>query len=245
MFNRKLCYLSLFYFGLTFSSFASEDPAKRTEQWQPIPKPVSISSQGVPSDAIVIFDGSDFDELQSTDGSPVTWDLKNGVMTVKPDTSDIVSKEHFCDAQFHVEWRAPLTRYGESNQHWGNSGLKIQDRYEVQILHSMDNPTYVNGQAASIYKQYAPLVNASFDAGEWQTYDIIYTAPRFDKKQQLVSPAYMTVLHNGVLVQNHAQVLGKTLNVGEPSYTAHGCAPLRIQEHTAKVSFRNIWARKL
>jgi hypothetical protein len=238
-----LCVLS----GLTLSStcYGAENPAKRTEVWSPIPKTVTSNQQGIPSDAIIIFDGSDFSALQSQDGSKVTWDLDDKVMTVRPDAGDIITKESFCDAQFHIEWRAPIERYGESNQHWGNSGLKIQEQYEVQILHSVSNPTYVNGQAGAIYKQYAPLVNASLNAGEWQTYDIIYTAPRFNQQKQLTSPAYITLLHNGVLVQNHTEIKGKTLNVGDPSYIAHGCAPLKIQEHTATVSFRNIWARKL
>ena len=247
MFLQSKYYPLLFLPILIFSSVGktTENPAKRTELWQPIPKPVALDNQDIPSDAVVIFNGLDFSALQSQDGSNVSWDLHDGVMTVKPDAGDIVTKDSFCDAQFHVEWKVPLERYGKSNQHWGNSGLKIQEKYEVQILHSVDNPTYVNGQAGAIYKQYPPLVNASFNAGRWQTYDIIYTAPRFDDKQQLLSPAYITLLHNGVLVQNHAALLGKTLNVGDPSYTVHGCAPLKIQEHTAKVSFRNIWARKL
>jgi hypothetical protein len=233
--------------SLTFTAhiYATENPAARTEIWKPIPELVSLNHKGVPSDAIIIFDGSDFSALQGKDGSKVSWNIDDGVMIVKPDAGDIQTKESFCDAQFHIEWRAPLERYGKSNQHWGNSGLKIQDRYEVQILHSLNNPTYVNGQAGSIYKQYPPLVNASLKAGEWQTYDIIFTAPRFNQKEELISPAYITLLHNGVLVQNHVEVKGKTLNVGDPSYLAHGCAPLKIQEHTATVSFRNIWARKL
>lgn len=254
MFDERsfMYYQSIFSYLLILSSltftahiYATENPAARTEIWAPVPKSVNINQQGIPSDAIVIFDGSNFSALQSENGSKVLWDLHDEIMTVTPDTGDIVTKESFCDAQFHVEWRAPIERYGKSNQEWGNSGLKIQERYEVQILHSVDNPTYVNGQAGAIYKQFAPLVNASLKAGEWQTYDIIYKAPRFNQQNQLVSPAYITLLHNGVLVQNHAELQGKTLNVGDPRYLAHGCAPLKIQEHTATVSFRNIWARKL
>lgn len=244
--KSKFVYLlGLSVLSATVSSIPLENPAKLTEVWQPKPELVTFDKTGVPSDAIVLFAGYGFSALQSVDGLAVDWDIQDGVMTVKPEAGDIVTKESFCDAQFHVEWRAPLSRYGDSNQHWGNSGLKIQDRYEVQILHSFNNPTYVNGQAASVYKQYPPLVNASLEAGEWQTYDIVYTAPRFNAQKKLVSPAYITLLHNGVLVQNHVEIKGKTLNVGDPSYEAHGCAPLRIQEHTATVSFRNIWVRKL
>lgn len=244
----QFTYSSLFIITLlvfSIESSSAENPAKRTELWRPVPKQITFDHQKVPSDAIVIFDGTQVSALQHQDGSNISWEVDKGVLTVKPDAGDIQTKESFCDAQFHIEWRAPLERYGKSNQHWGNSGLKIQDRYEVQILHSLNNPTYVNGQAGSIYKQYPPLVNASLKAGEWQTYDIIYTAPRFSQQKKLISPAYITLLHNGILVQNHEEVKGKTLNVGDPSYTAHGCAPLKIQEHTAKVSFRNIWARKL
>jgi hypothetical protein len=241
-------YLNFFilnFLFFTLSSHAAENPAARTEVWSPLPESISVNQQGIPSDAIVIFNGSDFSALQAENGSTVSWELDDRIMTIKPDAGDIVTKESFCDAQFHVEWRSPMNRYGQSNQHWGNSGLKIQERYEVQILHSVNNPTYVNGQAGAIYKQSAPLVNASLSAGEWQTYDIIYTAPRFNQQNKLTSPAYITLLHNGVLVQNHTEIKGKTLNVGDPSYLAHGCAPLKIQEHTATVSFRNIWARKL
>lgn len=242
---KYYCLFILSTFIFSIQSCAVENPAARTEIWKPIPELVTFNQKEVPSDAIIIFDGSDFSALQSKDGSIVLWDLYDGVMTVKADAGDIQTNESFCDAQFHIEWRAPLERYGKGNQQWGNSGLKIQERYEVQILHSLNNPTYVNGQAGSIYKQSPPLVNASLKAGEWQTYDIIFTAPRFNQKEELISPAYITLLHNGVLVQNHVEVKGKTLNVGDPSYLAHGCAPLKIQEHTATVSFRNIWARKL
>ncbi|MEP2652921.1 MAG: DUF1080 domain-containing protein [Paraglaciecola sp.] len=244
----KLCYTMclLAFFPVYFVVAApSESTAKRTEVWEPIPRSVAIGQQGIPTDAIIIFNGNSFDALKHEDSSSVSWELQNGIMTVKPSSGDIVTRASFCDAQFHVEWRVPMSRYGDSNQHWGNSGLKIQERYEIQILHSVDNPTYVNGQAGAIYKQYAPLVNASLDAGEWQTYDIIFTAPRFDEHKVLTSPAFITLFHNGVLVQNHVEVKGTTKNVGDPSYTAHGCAPLIIQEHTASVSFRNIWARKL
>jgi len=237
----------IFFSTLIFSNLihSKENLSARTEQWKPVPESISLNKQKMPSDAVMIFDSIDFSALQSKDGSKVLWDLNDGVMTIKPNAGDIQTKASFCDAQFHVEWRAPLERYGKSNQEWGNSGLKIQERYEVQILHSVDNPTYVNGQAAAIYKQHPPLVNASLQAGAWQTYDIIYTAPRFNQQGVLKSPAYITLLHNGVLVQNHAELKGKTLNVGDPSYVAHGCAPLTIQEHKATVSFRNIWARKL
>lgn len=220
--SRYNCLLVLSVLIFTSIGKANANQAKQTEVWEPIPKSIMLNQQSVPSDAVVIFDGSGFEALESKDGSKVSWELQNGIMTVKPNAGDIVTKESFCDAQFHVEWRAPLERYGKSNQQWGNSGLKIQDRYEVQILHSVNNPTYVNGQAASIYKQHPPLVNASLDAGEWQTYDIVYTAPRFNQQKILVSPAYMTLLHNGVLVQNHSEIKGKTLNVGTPSYVAHG-----------------------
>ena len=128
----------------------------------------------------------------------------------------------------------------------GNSGVYLQGRYEIQVLDSHDNATYPNGQAASVYKQHIPLVNASRPPGEWQRYDILYTAPRFDDAGELASPAYVTVLHNGVLVQHHVEIQGTTEWIGEPAYDeAHGCAPLYLQDHDAAVSFRNIWVREL
>lgn len=227
------------------SSILSIDP-KDTEDWSVIPTQLGFGAQGVPSDALILFDGTSLDAWTGTPEALPGWTVSNSVLTVKPGTGPITSKETFCDAQFHIEWRAPLEgKEGGSGQNWGNSGVFIQQRYELQILNSFENETYANGQAASIYKQHRPLVNASKPAGEWQVYDIIFTSPKFADDGDLISPGYMTAIHNGVLVQNHSELKGPTLFRGQPKYEAHGCAPLLLQDHGDAVAFRNIWARKL
>jgi len=170
--------------------------------------------------------------------------VADGVLTVVPGSKGIRTKRSFCDIQLHIEWRIPNEPQSNRSQNRGNSGVFLQERYEVQILDSYENPTYPNGQAAAIYKQAIPLVNASRVPEEWQTYDIIWKAPRFSKGGGLISPARITVLHNGVLVQNDTVIAGRT-NVAEPSYIPHGCAPLFLQDHGSKISFRNIWVREL
>ncbi len=165
-------------------------------------------------------------------------------MTVKPGTGDIKTKQSFCDIQLHFEWKTPTEVDGLEGQQRNNSGVFLQQRYEVQILDSYDNKTYPNGQAGSVYKQTIPLVNAMREPGEWQEYDIIFNAPEFDG-DELVKPGFVTVLHNGVLVQNHTEILGKTEWIGPASYEAHGCAPLQLQDHSNPVNFRNIWVREI
>ncbi len=160
-------------------------------------------------------------------------------------TGSIRTREEFGDVQLHVEWRSPATIEGDG-QGRGNSGVFLQKRYEVQVLDSFENRTYANGQAASVYKQHSPLVNATRPPGEWQTYDIIFRAPRFDADGKLTHPAYLTVFHNGVLVQDHAEVEGLTVYIGAPYYDAHPPKqPLSLQDHGNPVSFRNIWLREL
>lgn len=216
-----------------------------TEIWEPVPEKVDAPEGEVPSDAIVLFDGSNLDAWESVDGGPAEWTVADGAMSVARGTGDIWTTESFCDIQLHIEWRVSEDIEGYDGQDRGNSGIKIQNRYEVQILDSIDNPTYVHGQAASIYKQHAPLVNASRVPGEWQTYDIIFQAPIFAEDGALRHPAYATVLHNGVLVQNHVQLQGTTAFVGYPQYEAHDCEPIMLQDHNADVDFRNIWVRPL
>lgn len=216
-----------------------------TEVWEPVPAEVNAAEGAVPSDAIALFDGTNLDAWESVNGGAAEWTVEDGVLSVARGAGDIRTSEGFCDIQLHMEWRVSEETEGYDGQDRGNSGVKIQDRYEVQILDSIDNPTYVNGQAASIYKQHPPLVNASRAPGEWQTYDIIFEAPIFADDGSLRKPAYMTVLHNGVVVQNHAQVQGTTAWVGYPTYAEHGCDPIRLQDHNADVDFRNIWVRPL
>lgn len=220
--------------------------AEKTEVWEPVPPKVQAPADAPPSDAIVLFDGDGLDEWEAMDGSEAHWKVENGHMTVARREGGIRTKREFCDVQLHIEWRSPEDIEGMDGQDRGNSGLFLQERYEIQILDSHENETYPNGQAASVYKQHIPLVNASRPRGEWQSYDVIYTAPRFDGAGELDSPAYVSVLHNGVLVQNHVEIQGATEWIGEPSYDeAHGCAPIHLQDHDAAVSFRNIWVREL
>lgn len=220
--------------------------AQKTEVWEPVPPMVEISEDGVPSDAIVLFDGSNLDEWVGDNGGEPSWTIEGDAMTVARRQGGIRTKREFCDVQLHIEWRSPTDIEGMDGQDRGNSGVFLQERYEIQVLDSHDNETYPNGQAASVYKQSIPLVNATRPRGEWQAYDIIFTAPRFDDDGELEKPAYVTVLHNGVLVQHHFEIQGATEWIGEPDYSeAHGCEPIALQDHDAAVSFRNIWVREL
>jgi len=220
--------------------------AEKTEVWEPVPPVVEAPKGAPPSDAVILFDGTDLDEWEAEDGGVAHWPVDGDAMTVARREGGIRTKRDFCDIQLHIEWRAPADIEGMDGQDRGNSGIFLQERYEVQILDSYNNETYPNGQAASIYKQHIPLVNVSRPPGVWQTYDIIYTAPRFAEDDSLKSPAYVTVLHNGVLVQNHVEIQGKTEWIGAPDYDeAHGCDSLFLQGHDAAVSFRNIWVREL
>lgn len=216
-----------------------------TEKWEPVPLMVTLDNDRVPSDAIILFDGSSLEAWVGNEQQTPAWLVSNDILTIVPSTGNLHTREKFCDIQMHIEWRSPLEPYGENAQEWGNSGVFMQERYEVQILNSYNNKTYANGQAASIYKQHIPLVNASTPPGTWQSYDIIYKAPRFDPTGTLISPAYISVLHNGVLVQNHSEIAGATEWIGTPKYSPHGCEPIMLQDHSAEVSFRNIWVRRL
>ncbi len=220
-------------------------PPEETELWKPVPAVVDPGRHDhPPSDAIVLFDGKDLSEWRGRDGE-AEWKVADGAMTVVPGTGSLTTKRGFGDVQLHVEWRTPAEIVGES-QGRGNSGVFLMGLYEVQVLDSWQNPTYVNGQAASVYKQHVPLVNASRGPGEWQTYDIIFTAPRFDADGELESHATVTVLHNGVLVQNHVKLEGPTVFRGAPRYEAHADRlPLMLQDHRNHVSYRNIWIREL
>ena len=221
---------------------------KATEVWFPVPAHVTpgATAGAPPSDAIILFDGKNLDAWKSAraDG-PARWKIVNGEMVVAPGTGDIQTREKFGDVQLHVEWCAPVLPADKVNQDRGNSGVFLQDVYEVQVLDTFENKTYVNGQAASIYKQFPPLVNAATAAGNWQVYDIVFTAPRFAADGSLDSPARLTVFHNGVLVQNNVVLGGGTTYIGAPSYQPHADLPLRLQDHSHEVRFRNIWLRKL
>jgi hypothetical protein len=219
-----------------------------TEIWYPVPPHVTPGATpgAPPSDAVVLFDGKSADQWKSAkDGSAAPWTVKDGELIVAPKTGDIQTKTVFGDVQLHVEWWDPSLPPDKVNQDRGNSGIFLQDVYEVQVLDNYTNPTYVNGMVGSIYKQYPPLVNAAWPAEHWQTYDIIFTAPRFAANGKLLSPARLTVLLNGVLVQNDSVLKGGTTYIGAPSYTPHGDMPIRLQDHGHLVRYRNIWLRKL
>lgn len=229
---------------------------KDTEVWEPVPKVISpgATDAAPPSDAIVLFDGSNLDQWVSVkDKSPAGWTVADGVITVNKKAGNIETKRSFKNYQLHLEWRIPTNITG-SDQARGNSGLFLASTgggdggYELQILDSYNNKTYVNGQAASIYKQYPPLVNAMRKPGEWNTYDVIWTMPTFTADGGVKTPAYVTAFHNGVLVQNHAEVKGETVYIGKPQYKKYDEAPIKLQSHgdpSEPISFRNIWVREL
>jgi hypothetical protein len=227
--------------GTTAKSFAAE-PAGEIPP--PKDEPRIIEPGPPPSDAIVLFDGKDLSRWKGDKDGPAKWEVKDGVVTING-TGSISTKQEFGDCQLHVEWATPEKVEGEG-QGRGNSGILLQGRYEVQVLDSYNNKTYYHGQAGSIYKQYAPLVNACRKPGEWQTYDIIFHAPRFDADGKLQKPGTVTVLQNGVLVQDNVEIMGNTGPVGAPKYHAH---PLRqslvLQDHHNPVRYRNVWIREL
>jgi len=221
------------------------DP-KATEVWESEPKIVTSGKENhfPPSDAIVLFDGYEANNWQHDDGSPVKWTIEDEAITVTPGTGQISTKDKYGSCQLHIEWRSPIEK-NRTGQDKGNSGVFFQGKYEVQILNSYQNRTYSNGQAAAVYKQHIPLVNAMRSPGEWNTYDIIFHAPEFDKMGRKTKSGTFTVLHNGVLVQDHVEILGTTEYIGPPKNIAHGDGPIILQDHSNKVSFRNIWLRKL
>ncbi len=237
-------------------SIAQQGDPKATEVWSPEPKLVTPAKDNkAPSDAIVLFDGNNLDQWVSVKDSSMTaqWTVSKGAFTVKKGTGNIQTRKSFTDYQLHLEWKIPAGIHGEG-QGRGNSGLFLASTgsgdsgYELQILDCFNNKTYVNGQTGSIYKQSIPLANACKKPGEWQTYDVIWTAPRFKEDGSLQSPAHVTLIHNGVLLQNNTEVKGVTMYIGKPVYKKHGAAPIKLQDHGDKsepISFRNIWIREL
>lgn len=237
---------------LTFSLFSfytsqGQSP-KMTEDWSSKPSKVTPAKWNKPpSDAIVLYRGKkDLDKWQKSDGEPAAWKPKC-FKAIEVDKGNMITKQEFGDCQFHVEWRSPRKVDPEvEGQGRGNSGFYIMGLYEVQILDSYENETYYNGMAGSIYKQSAPLANATRRPGKWQKYDIIFHGPRFKEDGQLISPATLTVFHNGVLIQDHYELKGPTVYAGYPKYTVHPeKMPLLLQNHGNSVRFRNIWVREL
>ncbi|HKI88848.1 MAG TPA: DUF1080 domain-containing protein [Draconibacterium sp.] len=244
-----------------------------TEFYTPVPKVVTpgetVSDKILvqpPSDAIVLFDGTDLSQWEKapardayytidkntnsfnfSTGIEAKWDVKDGVMTVNKREGDIQTKKSFGDFQLHIEWRIPEDIAGEG-QARGNSGILIEGVYELQVLDSYKNETYVNGQAGSIYKQTAPLVNVMHSPGHWNTYDIIYTAPTFREDGTFRTAPCITVLQNGVLIQSNTIISGPTKYIGIPRPELHGKGPIRLQAHgdrSKPISYRNIWIREL
>ncbi|GAA4272485.1 DUF1080 domain-containing protein [Aquimarina gracilis] len=222
------------------------DP-KETEVWEPEPKAISFNENNVPSDAVVLFDGSNLEAWVSAKDSvsAAGWIINpDKTMTVKPGTGDIQTKQNFGSIQLHLEWSAPDVIEG-NGQGRGNSGVFFQNKYEVQILDSYQNKTYANGQATSVYKQHIPLVNATKAPDQWQAYDIIFHAPEFDNDGNKTKSGTFTVIHNGVLVQDHVEILGTTEYIGPPKNPVHGKGPIKLQDHSNPVQYRNIWVRAL
>jgi hypothetical protein len=232
--------------SLIFMNHLAAQKPEETEDWSRKPDVVT-PGQGTqpPSDAIVLFGGpADKDNWMGVDGGPISWKVED-VLSVVPKSGDIQTKQHFGDVQLHIEWCTPQAIDG-NGQERGNSGIYLMGLYEVQVLDSYENETYYNGQAGSIYKQYIPLVNVCRPPGEWQTFDIFFTVPRFNEDGSLGTPAYITIVQNGVLIQNHVALHGPTVYSGKPSYWAHADRlPLLLQDHSCPVSFRNIWIREL
>lgn len=214
---------------------------------RPVPEIVTPgrTAAAAPADAVVLFNGDNLDKWQMSDGSHAAWKCTNGYMEVEKGTGTLQTKDAFGDCQLHIEWAAPADVKGDG-QGRGNSGVFLMGLYEVQVLDSYDNKTYADGQAAAVYGQYPPLVNACRPPGQWQSYDIIFHGPRFDKDETLLHPATMTVIHNGVLVQDHVTLTGPTAHKARPPYKLHPeKLPLMLQDHGNPVRYRNIWIREL
>src|SRR5829696_8289258 len=235
----------------------SDTPVLPGQKWRvhdiqrPRPRIVTPGSTpgAPPSDAIVLFDGKDLSKWGTPDRTsgqlgPATWMVDNGSVWANNRTGDLVSRDKLGDMQLHMEFQAPGKIEG-SSQDRGNSGVLIMSRYEIQVLDSWENPTYADGQAGSIYGQWPPLVNASRKPGEWQTYDIIFEAPKFEGSK-LAKPAFVTVIHNGVVTQHRKEIIGRMAHRVVGTYEPHGPEePLALQDHDTRVRFRNIWVRRL
>lgn len=250
-----LTLLLLFVGAYAQEALTAQPKPQDTEVWEPVPKVVTPGADcaAPPSDAIILFDGKNLEEwVSAKDKSPAKWIVAGGVMTVNKGAGDIETKRNFRNFQLHVEWKVPENIQG-NGQARGNSGVYLASTgpgagYELQVLDSYNNQTYVNGMAGSIYKQAIPLANSTRKPGEWQIYDVAWTAPAFNDDGSLKTPAYVTVFFNGVLVQNHFELKGDTRYIGQPSYKKHGAAPILLQAHgdpSEPISFRSIWVREI
>ena len=254
---KKIILLAAFILGIYYSNAQQAPKHEDTEFYSPVPNVVTPAKNNAkpPSDAIILFDGKNLDQWVLTNDTtkPADWIVNKKMITVNKNSGNMQTRQSFTDYQLHLEWRIPKNITG-TGQLRGNSGLflasigKGDAGYELQILDSYNNSTYVNGQAGSIYKQFAPLVNANIPPGTWQTYDVAWTAPRFNDDGSLKIPARVTVFFNGILIQNNVELKGSTLYVGQPSYQKHGPSPIKLQAHGDKsepISYRNIWIRPI
>ncbi len=256
---KKIIFSILFILGVTIvdaQRMSPSDSAAKTEIYSPVPPIVTPgNNNSAPSDAIILFDGKNLDEwvLTNNISKPANWFVENGIITVNKKSGNIQTKRSFTNYQLHLEYRIPENISGEG-QLRGNSGLFLASTgggdlgYELQILDNYNNKTYTNGQVGSVYKQFIPLANACRKPGEWQTFDVIWTAPTFNDDGSLKTPAKLTALHNGVLVQNAVELKGETRWIGLPYYKKHGACPIKLQAHgdnSEPISFKNIWIREL
>jgi hypothetical protein len=255
---KKVSILIYFLIGIIYPANAQVTPKPEdTEFYSPVPNiitPGKNSSQP-PSDAIILFNGKNLNEWVSSNDTtmPAQWKIDKNMFTVNKRSGNIQTRRSFMDYQLHLEWMIPKIISGKG-QARGNSGLFLASTgrddagYELQILDSYKNPTYVNGQSGSIYKQHIPLVNANKPPGTWQTYDVIWTAPRFNEDGSVKSPARVTAFFNGILIQNNVELKGSTVYIGPPSYKKHRPSPIKLQSHgdeSEPICFRNIWIRPL
>lgn len=251
--NKNILIASLLVFSAATAGAQNQMTHEMTEWYTPEPPVVTPGTEikgggfTAPSDAIVLFDGKDLSKWESPNGGPAEWKVKDGVITVDKSKGDIQTKDKFNDFQLHIEWRVPKDIEG-SDQLRGNSGIYLQGMYEIQVLDNYNNKTYVNGMSGSVYKQSAPLANVMRKPGEWNVYDIIYTAPVFKEDGTYRSRPRVTVIQNGVILQNNTEILGTTEFIGLPRTVKHGAGPILLQSHGDKsqpISFRNIWIRNL
>jgi len=231
----------VFVFAVFGTKLFAQNNTSVTSEIEP---PVVVPGEGstAPSDAIILFNGTDFSQWTGENNGDVKWELSDGVMTVERGTGSIYTKQSFGDCQLHIEWRSPEIVEGDG-QFRGNSGVIFQRRYELQVLDCYNNKTYIDGQAGSIYRQSPPLVNACRKPGEWQTYDVVFMAPRYSSNSQLEIPPRITVFHNGVLIQNNFIIKG--VSMPNVTFDAYLNGQLQLQDHNNPVSYRNIWIRKL